>query len=121
MKLLRGPDPARGPYVGHPCFKLMFGRDVQPEYLLNLTKFQYNAINILEDDEEKELNNTEKIERFDEIGNIQNQFHERINDNLNQRESNLDMARRSIEKEQLRQKNIFDKKVVQNRYTLTLI
>ena len=35
------------------AFKLMFGRDVQPEYLLNLTKFQYNAINILEDDEEK--------------------------------------------------------------------
>ena len=21
MKLLRGPDPARGPYVGHPCAK----------------------------------------------------------------------------------------------------
>ncbi|KAI6655724.1 hypothetical protein LOD99_1866 [Oopsacas minuta] len=92
------------------AFKLIFGRDVQPEYLLNLTKFQYNAINILEDDEEKELNNTEKIDRFDEIGNIQNQFHERIDDNLNQRKSNLDMARRSIEKEQLRLKKYLIKK-----------
>ena len=96
--------------TGFTPFKLMFGRDTQSENLLNMTKSDSDDINIWEDTSVDEYQNqSEQVVTFDKMseGETQEWNCENIE---RQKSADLDLAKKNIEKEQLRQKRIMIEK-----------
>ena len=86
--------------TGFTPFRIMFGRDHRPEYLLNLTKSDSDDTIIPEDDISVDDNPIQSEEM------ILNDPKEWVYEDTNQRQSDLEIAKKNIEIEQSRQKRI---------------
>ena len=108
--------------TGFTPSKLMFGRDTQSENLLNMTKSDSDDINIWEDTKSVDdyQNQSEQIVTFVKMS--EGETKEWNCENIErQKSADLDLAKKNIEKEQLRQNRIYDRKVIHNRYIRVVV